>query len=199
VTYLAWLGAQAMVAPYRFYRQQLQLLGWHWSGDHWVLKAPVHLFNLDALLTVFPDACIVQTHRDPLKVLPSACSLYAIVRGVYTDRVDLRAISEQLLNLLANGLEREMQVRESALAEQFYDVNYSTLVQDPIGTVRRLYEYFGYTFNPRMEENLNRWISENPQHKHGIHRYSLEQFGLEPKVVNRRFVNYRQRFNIPAE
>jgi hypothetical protein len=199
VTYLAWLGAQAMVAPYRFYRQQLQLLGWHWSGDHWVLKAPVHLFNLDALLTVFPDACIVQTHRDPLKVLPSACSLYAIVRGVYTDRVDLRGISEQLLNLLANGLEREMQVRESALAEQFYDVNYSTLVQDPIGTVRRLYEYFGYTFNPRMEENLNRWISENPQHKQGIHRYSLEQFGLEPKVVNRRFVNYRQRFNIPAE
>jgi hypothetical protein len=199
-TYSAWLETQDMVTPYRFYRQQLQLLGWHWSGDHWVLKAPAHLLlNLDALLAVFPDACIVQTHRDPLKILPSACSLYAMSRGIYTDRVDLRAISEHVLNRLANGLERGMQVRESALAEQFYDVNYSTLVQDPIGTVRQLYEYFGYKFSPRMEENLNRWISENPQHKHGIHRYSLEQFGLEPEVVNRRFVNYRQRFNISAE
>lgn len=198
-SYSEWLTAHDMVAPYVYYRQQLQLLGWRCPGDHWVLKAPAHLLSLDALLNVFPDACIIQTHRDPLKVLPSICSLCAMVRGIYTDNVDLNSVGEHWLNRLANGLEREMQVRESANSAQFYDVNYSALLRDPIGTVRQIYDYFGYPFSTRMEENLNYWISENPQHKHGVHRYSLEQFGLNPGVVNSRFANYRERFNISVE
>ena len=198
-SYVKWLEAQDMVAPYRYYRQQLQLLTWRCPGDHWVLKAPAHLFSLDALMTVFPDACIIQTHRDPLKVLPSICSLSAMVRGIYSDQVDLKLVGDHWNNRLANGLERAMQVRESADPTRFYDVNYNALVQDPISTVRQIYEYFGYDFAPRMEENINRWITQNPQHKHGIHRYSLKQFGLDPMVVNHRFARYRERFNILAE
>jgi hypothetical protein len=150
-------------------------------------------------MTVFPDACIIQTHRDPLKVLPSICSLTAMVRGIYSDRVDLRLVGEHWTNRLANGLERAMQVRSSADPARFYDVNYDATVQDPIGTVRQIYKYFGYDFAPRVEENINRWITQNPQHKHGIHRYSLKQFGLDPVIVNSRFAGYRERFNILPE
>ncbi|MBW4575316.1 MAG: sulfotransferase [Aphanothece sp. CMT-3BRIN-NPC111] len=195
-SYTEWLAAHDMVAPYRYYRQQLQLLAWRYPGDHWALKAPAHLFSMDALLAVFPDACIVQTHRDPLKVLPSICSLNAMARGIYTDQVDLTGVGEHWLNRLANAIERAMQARDSADPARFYDVNYGALVQDPIGTVRQIYEYFGYNFNTQMEENINKWIAQNPQHKHGIHKYSLKQFGLDARVVNQRFARYRQRFNI---
>lgn len=195
-SYTEWLAAHDMVASYRYYRQQLQLLAWRYPGDHWVLKAPAHLFSMDTLLSVFPDACIVQTHRDPLKVLPSICSLCAMVRGVHTDQVDLTGVGEHWLNQLANAIERAMQARESADPIRFYDVNYDALVQDPIGTVHQIYEYFGYNVNTQMEENINKWIAQNPQHKHGIHKYSLNQFGLDPTVVNHRFARYRQRFNI---
>lgn len=196
--YVEWLEAQDMVASYRYFRQQLQFLAWRCPGDHWVLKAPAHLFSLDALMTVFPDACIIQTHRDPLKVLPSICSLSAMVRGICSDQVDLRLVGEHWNNRLENALERAMQVRESVAPDQFYDVNYNALLQDPIGTVRQIYAYFNYDFAPRIEENINRWITQNPQHKHGIHRYSLKQFGLEPTIINRRFARYRERFNILA-
>jgi len=194
--YSQWYEAHDMLAPYRYYRQQLQLLAWRCPGNHWVLKAPAHLFSLDALITVFPDACIIQTHRDPLQVLPSISSLFAIARGVYTDQVDLTGLGEYCLNRWAKGIERGMQIRNAADSAQFYDVKYNTLVKDPIGTVHRIYEYFGYEFSPRMGENIHRWITENPQNKHGVHRYSLEQFGLDPTVVNRRFAQYRERFNV---
>lgn len=196
-TYVEWMVAQNMVATYQYYRQQLQLLSWKNRGDRLLLKAPAHLFSLDALLTVFPDACIVQTHRNPLKVLPSICSLSAIARGIYTDRVDLKVVGEHWTNRLANAFEHAIKVRD-ADPNRFFDVNYNTLVQDPIGTVRQIYEYFGYNYNQRIEENIKTWISQNPQHKHGVHRYSLEQFGLDSNVVNHRFAGYCERFNILA-
>lgn len=195
-SYVKWLIAHDMVGPYRSFREQLQLLAWRYSGEYWLLKAPAHLLNLDALLSVFPDACIIQTHRDPLKVIPSLCSLSAIAREIYSDRVDLKVIGEHWLNRLAIGLEREMQVRESANFAQFYDVNYNDLVRDPIHTIHQIYEYFGYEFKPQFEKNMKSWLSQNPQHKHGIHRYSLEQFGLQPVEVSQRFAKYCERFNI---
>ena len=39
-------------------------------GDRWVLKAPFHLGFVDVLFALFPDARIVQTHRDPLRRSP---------------------------------------------------------------------------------------------------------------------------------
>jgi len=91
-SYRDWLEKQDMIAPYRYYRQQLQLLGWRDRGERWLLKAPAHLYSLslDALMTVFPDARIIQTHRDPLKVVPSFCSLLALGHGADTNHVDLK-------------------------------------------------------------------------------------------------------------
>ena len=198
-SYSKWLEKQDLVASYRYYRQQLQLLTWKWPGDHLVLKAPAHLSNLAALIAVFPDACIIHTHRDPLKVIPSICSLCALVRGIYTDRVEPKSIGEYYLNRLVNTIECAMRARETISPEQIYDLNYINIVKDPIGTVHQIYEYFGYDFNTAMEENLNQYISQNPQHKYGIHRYSLDQFGLEPIVVNQKFDNYRKKFNLKEE
>jgi len=36
--------------------------------ERWVLKAPAHMHQLEALLTEYPDALIVLTHRDLMKV-----------------------------------------------------------------------------------------------------------------------------------
>lgn len=195
-TYSEWLQGQDLVGSYQYYRQQLQYLGWHWSSDHWVLKAPAHLYALDALLTVFPDACIIHLHRDPLEVLPSCCSLSAMGRNRFTDHQTLTAIGDYWQKTLTKAVERAMQVRAKAAAERFYDVNYIELIQEPMRTVRQIYEYFGYQFNNEVEENINKWIGENPQHKHGTHRYSLDQFGLDSKEISRKFANYCQRFNL---
>lgn len=194
-TYSKWLQGQNLINSYQSYRQQLQYLGWRWPGGHWLFKAPAHIFALDALLAVFPDACIVQLHRNLLEVLPSCCSLSAMGRTRFSDQVELKEVGSYWLNELATGMDRAMAVRDGAEAARFYDVNYVDLVKEPLKTVRQIYEYFGYPFSDRMEENLKQWIQENPQHKRGVHRYNLEQFGLRPEEVKERFANYRQRFN----
>ncbi|WP_019504294.1 sulfotransferase [Pleurocapsa sp. PCC 7319] len=195
-SYGAWLKTQDMVAQYQYFRQQLQLLGWHWSG-RWVLKEPVHLFHLDALLEVFPDACIVQTHRAPFEVMPSMCSLVAIVRNVFTNETDLEELGEYWLNRLVNGIERAMEVRQQMNSKCFYDVSYRSLIHDPVGTARQIYNFFDYDWNIQVETNMKQWLSRNPQHKHGVHRYSSEQFGLDAGLVNQRFTNYYEQFQSP--
>ena len=67
-----WLVHEADMAPaYRWHRRFLQHLQSRHPGERWVLKSPGHLWCLDALLAEYPDAVLVQTHRDPLKVIAS--------------------------------------------------------------------------------------------------------------------------------
>jgi hypothetical protein len=187
-----WLAGQDLVASYREFRRQLQHLSLHVRADHWVLKAPAHLFALDAVLTAFPDACIVQTHRDPLQAVPSVCSLLAAMRGISYDRVDLRRLGAEMTEALAAGTDRALAARDAADPSRFFDVPYPALLADPVGTVRDACRHFGYAFDAEYETRLRDWIAANPQHKHGVHRYSLEQFGLDPDAVNLAFANYRR-------
>ncbi|EDN69749.1 conserved hypothetical protein [Beggiatoa sp. PS] len=198
-TYSAWLQEQNLLEAYQYYKQRLQYLAWHWSNEHWVLKAPAHLLTLDALLATFPDACIVHIHRDPQKVLPSVCSLSTMGRSRFSDHIDMTMIGEHWLNYLVKYVERAMTVRENADASRFYDVKYVDFIKDPMKTIRQIYDYFGYQFSEQMENNINQWIEENPQHKRGTHRYTLEQFGLNSKEIDRRFANYYQRFDLAHE
>ena len=99
--FIRWLSRQDYTGKYRYARRQLQLLAWKCPGEYWILKSPAHLFALDALLTVFPDACVVMTHRDPLRVVPSVCSLPAGMRGILTARLDLRRLGAETVEALA--------------------------------------------------------------------------------------------------
>ena len=76
-SYSAWLREQDWTAPYRRHRRNLQMIGLHDAGKRWVLKNPSHLFALDALLEVYPDALVIQTHRAPRTAIASVCSLAA--------------------------------------------------------------------------------------------------------------------------
>ncbi|RUS95278.1 hypothetical protein DSM106972_090540 [Dulcicalothrix desertica PCC 7102] len=56
--------------------------------------------------------------------------------------------------------------------------------------VKQIYEYFDHNYSEQMEKNIQQYIRENQQHKHGVHRYSLEQFGLNTDDVNEKFKDY---------
>ncbi|MCP4107429.1 MAG: sulfotransferase [Desulfobacteraceae bacterium] len=197
--YSKWLNEQDPVPIYRYYRQQIQLLQWQFSDCRWILKAPVHIYFMKGLLTMFPDACIVQTHRDPLRVIPSGCSLRATIRRTYSDHVDPSLIGQEFLHYLETVTERNIQIRKSADSAQFFDIHYKDIVQDPAGAVRRICGHFGYEFDSRFEEQIREYLDGNPKNKHGVHRYSLEQFGLTPEMVNSRFASYCERFGITPE
>lgn len=189
--YARWLDKQDLRGVYRYVKTLLQLLMWKCPGEYWVLKSPAHLYGLDSLLATYPDACVVQTHRDPLEVIPSICSLAAAARLLAVDRVDRRALGAELTEALANGTERAITARASADPARFYDVAYKHLVADPVGVARDACRHFGYAFTPEYEARARRWLAENPQHKRGVHRYKLDDFGLDADTVNRHFAAYR--------
>ncbi|MCC6767150.1 MAG: sulfotransferase [Deltaproteobacteria bacterium] len=192
--YDEWLTRCDMHTVYRYYRRQLQLLQWHCRGERWLLKSPVHLHYLDALLAAFPDACIVQLHRDPLEVLPSACSLRATLRSMVMRRVDVHRLSEQLVQESLGDILRAIAVRRELGSGRFFDLGYRELVRDPLGAVRRIYERFGDELSPQAETAMSTYLATHPQNRHGRHLYSLEQFGLDAGSVRRLFEPYAAEF-----
>ena len=186
--YSDWIaGHEADAVWYSYYRRQLQMLGWKCRGNHWVCKAPRHLPGLAGLLEVFPDARIVQTHRGAESVLPSICSLCEITRSAASDMVDKAAIGAHWHRRLLEIDRRSTEIRTAADEGQFLDVQYADLTGDPIGTVQRIYDHHGYAYSDKFEERMKQWLADNRQHKHGLHRYSLEEYGLNAETVRQDF------------
>lgn len=198
-TYGAWFAHCDKASAYRLHRKLLQLLQWRSPTETWVLKAPTHLFGLDALLAEYPDARIIFTHRDPLKVVASQASLIAVASGLLSDEVDPHRIASWWSAKTATGLEKATAVRDGRGPEAFFDLQYHELVRDPVGAVRRAYAHFGREVTPAHERRMRAWLRDNPHGKHGRHRYALEQFGLDAEQENQRFSAYRERFGVPAE
>jgi hypothetical protein len=153
----------------------------------------MHLYYLETLLEVFPDACVVQTHRDPLESLPSFCSLTATIHELYTEAMDLGLVGQRTTEGLVERTTRGLEARARLDPARFFDVHYETLLGDPLGTVRRIYDYFGYPFDEATAARVQHWLDRNPQHAHGVHRYDLERFGLDRAAVQESFAQYRQQ------
>lgn len=197
--YVEWFLGRSALADYQYYKQQLQILQWQQPTRHWVMKTPFHLFQLDALLEVFPDAGIVQTQRDPAKVIPSWCSFEAAIGKMHRKKVDRSHIGQDWLLLWKTAMERALAVRDTHDQTRFYDAHYAEVVADPVAMMRQIYEHFGYVMSADAEAAMRRWLKEQPPEKHGVHRYSAAQYGLSEDRIREEYRPYIQRFDIRLE
>ena len=200
-SYQAWLDDADLTWVYQQHRRWLQYLQWKVQADRWVLKSPGHLWGLDALLAVYPDARIVQTHRDPLKVIASLVSLICTLRSMASDDIDPHEIGTDWTVRLARGLEHSIDVRDRVRlpASQVFDVQLPEFLRDEIGTVRRIYAHFEMTLSADAEDRMRRFLAANQADKHGRHTYRLGLGGLDEATERRRYARYQERFAIPNE
>ncbi len=195
-SYWDWLRAQDMTPAYRFQHAFLQHLQSGYGGEHWILKTPGHLMWLDTLLAVFPDALVVQTHRDPTKVLASVSSLMYALRSSVSDNVDPHQVGREQLEHWTWGLQRTLAARESLPDDRIVDVRFAETLNDPVGTVQRIREHFGLPSGPAVEQGVRDYLAANPRTKHGVHSYTLEDFGLDEATTRAAFGAYNERFGI---
>jgi hypothetical protein len=199
-SYRAWHDVQDKRPEYEFHRHFLQHLQWRTPGKRWVLKAPSHLLALDGLLQVYPDAGIILTHRDPLKVLPSCASFTEVLRRAFSDCVDKVSLAQEVRQRWEEGAGLAVKYRQMpGVQKQFFDVRYPDLVRDPMSMVQRLYEHFNLGLTPAAEGAMQQFLRANPKNKGGVHRYSLEEFGLNPAEERRRFQFYLDFFGLEPE
>ena len=195
--YSTWLQGADWVPAYERHKRNLQLIGANDPGRRWVLKNPSHLFTLDALLQVYPDAVVVQTHRDPRKSMASMCSLAHRTAADWSTRFTPEYIGSSQLDLWARGVETFDAVRARHEADpssraRFVDVEHRELVADPAGVVERVYAATGATLSDEVRAEVE---AENARSLSGdrapAHRYTLADYGLSEEQIAERFAGYR--------
>lgn len=196
-SYSAWLSQQDQAPAYRFLKRMLQHLQWQkrargMNGERWVLKAPHHLQRMQVLLEVFPGAQIIQTHRDPLRSIPSIASFIDTLWRIYSDEADPAEAGRTWSERMRRGLDHTMQVRDSA-APQFLDVQFHHTVKQPLDVVRRIYAFIGWELTPDVLGRMRAWLVEDEKSHSAMHEYTPEQFGLSDAQIERDFARYRAR------
>lgn len=200
-SYQRWLERLDVGPVYKSHKRQLQYLQWKCPADHWVLKSPGHLWTFDALLGEYPDALIVQTHRDPVKVLASLVSLVATLRCLSSTRVDVAEIAKDWAERLASGLGKTMAVRDNRrfAPSRVFDMHFHELLRDEIAMIKRIYDHFGRELSDEAEANMRAFLVEHTRAQRGRHEYSFADTGLRVDDERQRFARYQQRFEVPSE
>jgi hypothetical protein len=187
-TYAQWLAREDWTPTYRRYRRNLQLIGLNDVGKRWVLKNPSHLHALDALMNTFPDALVVQCHRPAETIMGSMCSLAEAATEGWSNAYVGSTIGADSLDTWARGLERFKAVRADHNPDQFCDVDYKEFVADPIGTVEKIYQYFGIELTEQAMAAMHDMHAESKKGPRAPkHTYSLEDYGLSTEQVKERF------------
>jgi hypothetical protein len=199
--YQDWLLDQDMRKTYDHHRHFLQHMQSRHRGERWILKSPGHLGPIDALFETYPDALVVQTHRDPVRVIPSVASLEYTLRTIASDEQDPARLGRQQLALWSKLLEQGMAARAKypEREEQILDLSMAEIVRDPLGCVEQIYARFGLELSAEARARMEGYLERHPRDEHGKHRYSLEAFGLDEAAVNAAFKGYRERFGIESE
>lgn len=193
--YDEWWLAQSEAPAYRRFVKVLQLIGAADRHRRWLLKNPSHFSQLPLLFEMFPDACMIQTHRHPAKAIPSLCNLLLLMhKTICGENIDPAIDGRRELRLYSDWTKRAMKARESIPAGQQMDVDHRRFHKEPLGVVREIYGKFGLSLSPEIERKMQGWINSDPLGKQG--GYTLEQFGLSEKLINEYFGEYITRYKL---
>jgi len=197
-TYDAWWQCQSEADAYRHYYRCMQLIGSNEPEKRWLLKNPGHIENLDLLFAVFPDAKVIQTHRDPAQAVPSLCALLMQLHSVMEEgRREQRAY-----NMLARELAKWASAvsKAQAVAErhpgQVLDLIHGDFHRNPMQVLERIYGFIGMEMTETARAGMVQRIAEKPELQHGVHRYDVADFGMSKEEIRERFSDYVERFDL---
>lgn len=186
-----------MRPAYQEYKKFLQIIASRVPDKKLVLKCPDHMWHLDALLDVFPDACIVWTHRDPARSIPSYCSLASLNWRLLYGEFEPKELGPYIEDRFIEGINRGLAVRERVGDARFLDVNFSSLLHEPVEAVNRITSHFGLT--PVDEAKMDAYLKRDRPDNRGKHTYTAEHYGLDVEKIKERYKDYIARFNISTK
>jgi Sulfotransferase family len=198
-SYQSWLQHHGHLEAYRFHRRFLQHLDAQAPGRRWILKSPDHVFALDDIRAVYPDAQWVFIHRDPVAVLASVARLTQVLRRPFAHSVDLAEIGQQVCASWLDGAQRMM--RAAASSNSILQLHYREIIADPQKAAGRLFEHGGHGSSRDAAQRMRKWLGNrtNRRHRQRQRRYSLASFGLDGEALREQFKPYTDTFGIELE
>eukprot|EP01065_Artemidia_motanka_P001501 TRINITY_DN10674_c0_g1_i1.p1 TRINITY_DN10674_c0_g1~~TRINITY_DN10674_c0_g1_i1.p1 ORF type:complete len:857 (+),score=188.45 TRINITY_DN10674_c0_g1_i1:66-2573(+) len=193
-TFAAWRQHADNKPGYECMKRMLQLLDWQEHKERWLLKTPHHLWYLQHLFDVFPDAKVIITHRDPRNVVPSMCKLIKASRSVMSEYYDDIELGREWSRNVAGQCLAAARYREQHPDASILDIGYKTLMADTMGEVKRIYDFIGWELPADVEALLESNRKSRPQHAHGKHDYGLADFGLSEEDLATDFREYAEAY-----
>jgi hypothetical protein len=200
-SYNAYYMQADMEPVYAYHKRVLKLLQWRNPRKRWLLKAPEHQVHLQTLLQVYPDAQIVQTHRDPIKCMASTSSL---MQALYKMRSDKAFDTQQFESILlgsatADRLGKVMQQRDDGIVPgaNIADSRYQDLMDNPIENIANIYRHFGMQLGDTARQRMLDYLQHKPKGKFGQHSYSVDS--ETAKRERPLFADYQTRYGVPDE
>lgn len=197
--YHAWWRTADATAAYAYHRRVIKLLESERPPHLWLFKAPHHNFHLEAILAAYPDARFVMTHRDPVRAVPSWASLVSAIFPASATELDLHRLGREVSHHLRVGVEQAIAARARIGESRFHDVHHREFVADPMGVVRRVYDFLGYELTPSVEQTIADWTVVNRSGAQGTHHYTAEQFGLSDAQLRDDYRFYTDHFDVTTE
>ncbi len=186
---------------YRLHRRMLQTFQHGSEPRRWLLKSPGHLQTLAQLFAEYPDARVIHTHRDPSRFIASLVSLLAVLRFTRSDHVDIGTLGPMMELTYKMFLEQVIDQRDLGQIPdgQIVDSHFLDLMADPVGSLRRLYEQLDMPWPANHDTRLREYLAAKPKGKHGEHRYTFADVGLDEDSVRATFARYVDRYGITQE
>ena len=197
--YDAWWTTQDEKPSFLRELDLMKLIGCHTPDKRWLLKNPGSMSMYQWWLEEVPDVCIIQTHRDPVKAIPSISStlhhIQAACEGIEGATRTKRLLGQRENEKWAWMLEKGAPHREKASPSQVIDIHHADFHADPVGTIGRIYDHFGLTLSAEAERLMAERIEANPE-GHGLHKYDLDSFGLNAGMIRERYQDYIRRYDV---
>jgi hypothetical protein len=189
-----------MVQMYAYHQRILQLLQHTADERTWLLKTPGHLMSIDLVFETYPDAWIVQTHRDPAKTMPSTVSTTAMIQWLRTDHVDVEAVAAIIGAGFGFALNSVAERRAKGdLPDRFVDVHFQSLIADPVAAIGAVYEEMGRTFTDAHARAIPEYLASKPKGKFGVHHYTPEEWGFSAEGLREDLAPYIDHFGVALE
>jgi hypothetical protein len=198
-TYGEWLRGVDQSSAYRYHRLVLQVLQHGGVRGRWTLKSPHHAIALDALTAAYPDARLVLLHRDPVVLCGSVYSLIRTLSGTFSDADHRSYIADHWTAMLELSVDRIESFRAAHPELPILDVQYADLVRDPVETVAGIYAAAGEGLREDARAAMHSYVAGHGMNRKGLHRYCLDDAGLNEGRVAERFADYVNRYRIPSE
>ena len=163
-----WMMMSGWPAAFRFERRLLQHLQVEPTAK--TLAAQGNLpAGLQHLFAEFPDASVINTHRDPLNVMASAANMLATLRWQRSDVVDYGEIATPIALGVPIMMDMLLDQRQSGAVpdDRFIDVRFADLMADPLAAIRVVYDRLGLELTDEATRRMRTYLDGKPRGQHG--------------------------------
>lgn len=197
--YRDWYLSHDQTAHYEYMKTCLKVLTFLRGGKRWVLKSPQHIEQIPAVLATFPDATVVFTHRDPVSVIASTCTMLAYSARMHQNPVDTAGLGAYWVDRTERMLRACVRDRHLVPAERSMDVLFHEYMKDDMAVVNRVYDLAGQPLPESSRKAMDEYLEAHPRGRFGRVSYKLADFDLRAEDVREQTQFYVDHFGLELE